>query len=358
MHRESMKTAIVLVCVITLLLTGCASIGPPTVTRDRFEYVTAISDSWKRQMLLNLLKVRYADAPIFMDVGSVISSYSVEGELRLNAQYASPDRGDTYGNVGATGRYADRPTITYQPLSGEKFAKSLMTAIPITGILSLIQSGYPSDLVLRFCVNTINGLDNAYGGSGNPRMGNPKFRELMTALRDSQVMGGSGLRIKTVKNTQTTVMFFRPAQDETAAVNAKIRALLGLNAETNEFNIVMGTMAENDREIAILSRSILQVMIDYASYIDVPQADIAENRVYRPQRTPEQERMFPPLIDIHHGATCPSDAYAAVKYRDQWFWIDDRDSKSKNSLSCLMFMFSLTEGATSQPAPIVTVPAR
>jgi hypothetical protein len=39
-----------------------------TVARDRFDYITAISDSWKSQMLLNLVKIRYGDAPVFLDV--------------------------------------------------------------------------------------------------------------------------------------------------------------------------------------------------------------------------------------------------------------------------------------------------
>ena len=40
-------------------LNGCASIGPGTVARDRFDYILAISDSWKSQMLFNLVKLRY-----------------------------------------------------------------------------------------------------------------------------------------------------------------------------------------------------------------------------------------------------------------------------------------------------------
>jgi len=48
-----------------------------SVVRDRFDYVAAISDSWKRQTLRNLLKIRCADAPVFMDVTSVIGAYSV-----------------------------------------------------------------------------------------------------------------------------------------------------------------------------------------------------------------------------------------------------------------------------------------
>ena len=343
---------------IALLLAGCASMGPPTVVRDRFDYVTTISDSWKRQMLLNLLKVRYADAPVFMDVSSVISAYSLEGDISLGAQYGPPGTGNTWGAVGASGRYSDKPTITYQPVAGEKFAKSLMASIPVTGILYLIQSGYPADLVLRVCVNSINGLENAYDGPGNPRAGSPKFRELMTALRESQAAEGTGFRIKATKDAQTVTMFIRPSNDEAAAPGRRIRELLGLNTAEREFSIVSGSFPERDTEIAILTRSILQIMVDFAASIDVPAADIAEGRVYSPRRTAEQERMFPGLFKVHHGSSPPDDAYVSIRYRNEWYWIDDRDQRSKGVLTFLMFMFSLTEGAPAQAAPLVTIPVR
>lgn len=341
-----------------LLLAGCASVGPPTIVRDRFDYVTTISDSWKRQTLLNLLKVRYADAPVFMDVSSVISSYSLAGEVSLGGEYAPIGRGDTFGSVGATGRYADNPTITYQPLSGDKFAKSLMTPIPVTGFLFLIQSGYPADLVLRICVNSINDLENAYGGAGNTRAGSPAFRELMTAMRESQDSGDTGFRVKPSKGEPGVVMFLRPSEEKVSVPSSRIRELLGLNGTSHEFSVVYGSYPEQDAEIAVLTRSMLQVMIDFASYIEVPEADIAEGRVYSAQRTAEQIRSFPPLITVHHGAAPPDDAYASVRYRNQWFWIDDRDPRSKYHMAFLMIMFSLTEGAPTQNAPVVTVPAR
>jgi hypothetical protein len=37
-----------------------------------------MSESWKRQMLLNMVKIRYMDARVFLDVASVIYQYSVE----------------------------------------------------------------------------------------------------------------------------------------------------------------------------------------------------------------------------------------------------------------------------------------
>jgi len=54
-----------------VLLIGCAGIGPKTVSCDRFDYTKALSDSWKKQMLLNLVKIRYSDAPVFLEVASI-----------------------------------------------------------------------------------------------------------------------------------------------------------------------------------------------------------------------------------------------------------------------------------------------
>jgi len=213
--------------------------------------------------------------------------------------------------------------------------------------------------VLRICVNTINGLENSFGGPGNPRAGNPKFRELMTALREAQAAGGSGMRIKPVKDTPTPVMFFYPTTDNAiVAPNRKVRELLGIDASAQEFNVVYGAYPENDKEIAILTRSILQVLIDAASYIDVPETDLAEGRVYRPQRTPDQTRMFPPIFNVRHGSLAPDDAYVSIRYRNQWFWIDDRDQQSKSMFNSLLLLFSLTETGQSQAAPLVTIPTR
>ena len=71
-----------MVGLLALLVSGgCASLGPTTINRDRFDYITAISESWKKQTLLNIVKIRYADTPVFLEVGQVISGYEVEGSL-------------------------------------------------------------------------------------------------------------------------------------------------------------------------------------------------------------------------------------------------------------------------------------
>jgi hypothetical protein len=372
-----MRPATKLISVTLLLLSGCAAIGPPTVVSDRFEYVTAISESWKRQTLLNLLKVRYADAPVFMEVTSVISGYSRETQLSAGGQIAPRGReGETFASAGVMSQYGDKPTITYQPISGEKFARSVMSPIPVTGILYLIQAGYPADVVLRLCVNSINGLQNDFGGAGNPRVGDPKFREFMSLLRQTQAAGGAGFRTKATKDKESgkdkdkdkengkekekekVVMFFRPGNREADPLTRRIGELLELDPAAREFTVVYGSFPEPDGEIAILTRSMLEIMIDLASQFDVPAVDLAEGRVYSLQRTLEQERMFPSLLAVRTGAVPPEGAYVAVRYRDQWFWIDDRDQLSKRTLVFLMMAFALTEGVQPQAAPVVTVPAR
>jgi hypothetical protein len=65
----------------------------------------------------------------------------------------------------------------------------------------------------------------------------------------------------------------------------------------------------------------------------------------------------PPPIRILSSPEKPSDAFAAVSYGQNWYWIDDKDFASKRLFSFIMFLFTLTESGDKQGAPIITVPA-
>jgi len=353
-----MRARIVLLALVASVLgSGCASIGPSSVNRDRFDYIVSISESWKRQMLQNLLKVRYADAPVFLDIASVINAYTLDSRLAVEGQLAPVGRGETFGNVGGSAAYGDRPTITYTPLSGEKFARSLMTPLPVGALLYLVQSGYPADAVFRIGAVSINGLYNAYGARADTQAGDPRFAELLIAMREAQRTQALGIRSKSAQDRNSVVVYFRDAGETGAGAVAQIRELLDLDPAVREFDVVYGQFPSDRREIAILSRSTLQVLADCASYIDVPTSEVAEGRVYSPPRSADDLSRFPSLLRVYHGEVAPADAHVAVRYRERWFWISDRDVGSKSVLNALLLLFSLTE-ATSAQVPLVTIPAR
>ena len=84
-----MKYCALLITIALVLLIGCSHIGPKTVPRDRFDYNTAIADSWKEQTLLNIVKLRYADMPLLGEVASVVSGYTLEGSVNLGGTLSS-----------------------------------------------------------------------------------------------------------------------------------------------------------------------------------------------------------------------------------------------------------------------------
>jgi len=343
-----------------LFLPGCVSIGPHTVTRDRFDYTGAIGDSWKEQMLINTVKMRYGDTPVFLDVASVISQYQAAAQVNLGLTWVHPVTTATNSqSVLGTAQYAERPTITYMPLSGEKFARSLMKPLPPPAILSLIQAGYPIDLVLRFCVHTVNGVRNRYGGSARAHQADPEFYPLLERMRRVQDSGAIGLRVQKTGEMEGVVMSFRGKVNPSVQEDILfVRKTLGLDPSAGDIRVVYGSIAKDDKELALLTRSILEIIIDLASYIDVPSVHVDEKRV-NPTMPGEmvQGVPVPPLIRIYSSADRPGDAFIAVPYRNYWFWIDDRDLRSKTLFSFLMFVFSLTEtGGAKEGAPIITVP--
>jgi hypothetical protein len=50
--------------------------------------------------------------------------------------------------------------------------------------------------------------------------------------------------------------------------------------------------------------------------------------------------------------------FVAARYRDHYYYIDDRDMVSKRLFSLLMLLYALAEGGVSQPLPVLTIPAQ
>ena len=346
---------------LILLVTGCTTIGPQSVERDRFDYNSAISNSWKEQTLLNIVKIRYADMPLFVEVASVVSGYTLEGSVNLGgtASSSSAVQGD-FLSLGTQGKYTDRPTITYAPITGQKFNKSFMTPIPPGAVLFLTQSGWPVDLILPLTVDSINGLRSRISAGANKRTGDPNYYRAIELLREIQKSGAVGMQVLKGKNEQqTTVLFFHRKNIEPKAASAieEVDRLLGLNPDRSQITVRYGLLPQDDAEIAMLTRSMLQIMIELAIQVDVPEEHVVEGRTLPSPVSSENVSNPARLVAIHHSKEKPENAFATVRYRDYWYWIDDRDFKSKRTFTFLMILISLTESGGREDLPLVTIPA-
>ena len=166
--------------VLAMLFTGCTHVGPGTIVQDRFKYNTALRNSWEEQILTNMVSLRYGEAPVFLDVSSVIAQYELRTSARLTGTAnGSILGGDTFGG-GAQAFWAERPTITYSPLSGKKFTADLLTPIQPGEIFGLISAGWNAERSLRLILRSINGI-TAY--DPKTRQPNVRFYEVLHAFK-------------------------------------------------------------------------------------------------------------------------------------------------------------------------------
>lgn len=343
-----------------LCLAGCAHFGPRSIPDDRFDYSAAIGESWKQQTLLNIVKLRYADLPTFLDVASIVSGYSVETSGSIAGQLfeSSPGGQD---NVVVSGHrtFVDRPTITYMPLTGENFLRELITPIEPKNIFSLLQAGYSADFILGMTVDSLNGVRNRSTVPGSVREAEPEFIRAVELIREVQLAGAMGMRMEEDKpKGSTAVLFFRrdDVPPEIAEKTSEIARLLKMPADQTRFSLVYAPMRTGDDQLAVNSRSILQIMQAFSTYVDVPAEHLKEQRALpAPTSAPDGQGG---MLKISSGRHKPPEAYAAVHYRDYWFWIDDRDLRSKRVFSAIMFFFTLTQISDTGHAPVITIPAQ
>ena len=344
---------------IALSLSGCMSFGPPSVDRDRLDYINAIGSSWKQQYLLNIVKLRYNDTPVFLDVGQIISGYQLEGTVAVGGSFSS---NSVYGDIlslGTTGRYTDRPTITYKPMMGAYFMHVLMTPIAPPALFMLIEQGWPVDGLFQAGVQKINGISNGRTGlTGHAP--DTDFARLLAALKRLQVSRVIGLRVEMSKDSKQmgTVMTISK-KNLSPAIQADrelVRKLLGLRSDLQDFKVIYGSMSDKDDVIAVQTRPGLQILIELGANVEVPVEHIAERLTYPPIKASGGiTQSLPPLIRVHAEKSRPSDAFVAVKYCDYWYWIDNSDYRSKGAFTFLMIMMTLSEKDEKVQSPIVTI---
>jgi hypothetical protein len=372
--------------VLSFCLTGCLHprIGPQSIPRDRIDYSGTLADSWKQETLLNIVKVRYLDPPVFIDVGNIVSSYSLAQSAGAAITIVPQgSNGNLSGSVGVT----TSPTITYTPLTGSDYVKGLVTPLPAESLFAAMQNGLPADSVLFTSFVSINGLRNQRVSVAGVAPADPGFHRVRELLRDIQASGAVRLYIKKVTpkakekskdkdkdkkkdddddddddkkppEQENRVIAFptKNISSETLAQIKELRELLHLNPNATEFVLTNAPVQSSDNEIAVQTRSIIEMMKNMAEEVEVPPEDVAQHRALPGFQTGEAVPGVLSIMRIRSSKQKPTDAFISVHYRNSWFRIDDDDLASKAVFAQLMELFTMIDTNNKQPLPVVTIP--
>lgn len=342
-----------------ILLASCGSYGPKSMDRDQLDYGNSIGDNWKNQMLGNIVKIRYVDMPVFVDVGSIVSGYSLSttlnGALGFNSSFTG---GDTQG-LGASGTYTDRPTITYMPKTGDDYLRAILEPVAPTSLLALIQAGYSSELLFTWAVEAINGVHNWSVGRRNAsRSGtaDPEFIEYVSLMQELQGLGAIGFELHSAEDGKHDVIFRLKKEglsESTVQKSRRAGEIIGLDPGQEQFRVIYAPFKSDSTTLSIQTRSVIQMLAAMAGFIDVPAEKVAH-------AAPGYELSASSLrpFTVRSGKDRPEESFAQVKYQDYWYWIDNTDITSKRVFTLMLFITTLTNQANDQNAPVLTIPTQ
>jgi hypothetical protein len=131
-----------------------------------------------------------------------------------------------------------------------------------------------------------------------------------------------------------------------------------LPAEPQKFVLTYSPTRGADSELAVNSRSMLQIMQAFASHIDVPEAHLKDHSAWPSIEKDSDADGTQHDMHIHSGREKPANAFATVRYRDHWFWVDNGDFLTKRAMTVVMFIFTLADTGNAEKLPLITIPAQ
>ncbi|MGY6274761.1 hypothetical protein [Methylomonas sp. MgM2] len=353
--------------VLTFSLYGCQStFGPGALQSTHPAYNQAMTQSLNEEMLLNLVRLRYLDKPFFLKVGSVTAALTLSGSVGIDSSLdLSPGGNIVKPNLGLG--YSDKPTISFQPLYGEDFLKSVLSSISFDALLVMTQSGWSIERVFGLCVERINDLFNAPSASGPTPVTEPEFRKFkraMELIRHLQL--AREVEIGPDDNNRLHVMF--RITDQNHGQISELSGLLGVASPEGTEQYFRVKLDNNflhidAKELKIRPRSIMSILFYLSQQVDIPAQDI-ESGLVTVTKTGNNNRFNwaeTPAGGFFHVRTSnefPETASLAVRYRDHWFYIADNDLQSKSTFMLLTQLFDLQSGQSEYVGPTLTLPVR
>jgi hypothetical protein len=355
---------------VVLLLGGCTTgLGPKAVRSERPDYNQQIVRSGDEQMLLNLVRLRYNDSPLFLELGSVVASYSYEAGFSAGGTI-SPNPGGSSANLGTALGYSEHPTVTYSPLTGDQFAERLLSPIPLDSIMLFAQSGWNVERLLLVTALRVNDLFNSPASTGPTPERAPQyetFAEFAEHFHHLQQAGLIELNWER-KGHETNAPGRDPhfwigmpanTNSPSAADVIAVRSMLGLQPGRDDFSLSAFPFKRQPNELGIRCRSLLGVLYFLSTAVEPPVPHVKAGLLTVTRDDTGQpfdwSKFTGKVMTIHSRQDRPAAAAVAVPYRGWWFYLADNDQNSKITFNLLNILFQLQATTAAGKSPVLTL---
>jgi hypothetical protein len=346
-------------CLLLLVFSGCAVVGPKSISNGRANYNEAINRTEDEQMLLSIVKGRYGETFSLLAVSGVAANVRFKTNADVEAGFGP---GENYiGNLvpfSAGLAYEENPTITYAPVQGEQYLQQLMSPIPLDILVLSIRTSTNSGQYLTMLANRINDLRNPDFHYTSSIEADLRFQRFVTLITDLRRAGILDIVADAEKKDSFKILITDYAPYHTEKVSEYLSLLaLPMPSDKSE-NIVIpiyfAVKGKNLDGMAISTRSTFDLIQILRAAIEVP-----------PEHTSAGLAMKYPGRglagkDIHIRAAkdMPKRASMAVKYRNYWFYIDDADMQTKLFYEMVRTLWSVSIAAVTEhrAAPVMTIP--
>ena len=348
-----------IVCLVVCLLSGCAVVGPSSISMGRADYNDAINRTEDEQMLLSIIKGRYGETFSLLAVSGVAANVRFGSRAGIQAGFG-PSENYVGSLVPFSGglAYEENPTITYAPVQGEQYLRQLMSPVSLDILILFIRSGTYSTSYLNIIANRINNLRNPdflYAASAETDLRFQRFIELNFELRESGVL-------QWVEDSRKDVDYAILITGHAPAYTEKVRdyfSLLGLPmqkdvSEDIVLPVYFGVGGSELSGVTISTRSTFDLIQILRAAVEIPQDHVGEGLSF----TYPEVGLAGKNLRIHASKDKPKRAAVAVKHRGHWFYIDDTDMHTKLFYWIVRTLWSVSMASSSdqRAAPVLTIP--
>jgi hypothetical protein len=329
--------------------------GPKMVQGSRTDYNVVLRQTDDEQMLLNLVRMRYRDRALFLEVSALNTQFTFYRELNASTEQGQVD---TLYGLGGVASVEESPTVSYTPLQGSDFVQRVLTPVSLDTLFLLDTSGWSAERLFRLLVDEMNTIENAAGANGPTPGKAPAYEDFKLMAHMLRALELDNLVAGAIYEDQPVLAFEPAAYDRTEY--QEFTRILGLNPDKLVFPVTVAKRGASSESINLRFRSFAGVMYFLSQSVDVPQEDITAGRVTitrDPTGKPfDWHQVTSGLMQIHSSKKRPENAAVVISYRNHFFYIDDSDLDSKSTFSLLGQVFQLQSGNAKGAVPVLTIP--